>query len=511
MTHSKAALATCLVLLLSLGVGCRKKTAKPAKPTGGVAKPAITPPKPKPATKPSTKAVTQPATRPMTPPKAEPRPEPTVGNPTGWKTTERLVLSAAEAQKAFSPDNIHVSPDGKRVAYTLKGADGTMLDGKLHNDSFLSPLFSPDSKHFACIVWIDKKCHLVLDAVKGKGYSSIRWGSLVFSSNSKRLGYVASVGGPSGVGDVVVVDGKESKRYVEIGGVLGGSFRAPIVFSEDGEHYGFNALAFKGDARNDLVVVDGKEHQVGFPKILPKFSDDGTRWGCVVYRKGKSHVVVDGQLQKGYGSLGDGSQRDFVFSPDGKHLAYCALDDDKWKVIVDERPKFTDGVRRYASPIFSPNSRRLAFVGGKMDKEGRPVLSEDRVVLDGKRQGRHGRVRSSSLTFSPDSRRLAYVLEDLETAAAVVVDDQKHQGFRRIYQNPVFTADSRNVLYVAEDKDGNMFVVIDGKPRKKYDSIMVRSRGIWLIRLHPTGPQSFSYIAVKDGAYYWVEERRVND
>ncbi len=53
MTHSKAALATCLVLLLSLGVGCRKKPAKPAsKPT-----PTTKVPKP-PRTKPHTVPIT---------------------------------------------------------------------------------------------------------------------------------------------------------------------------------------------------------------------------------------------------------------------------------------------------------------------------------------------------------------------------------------------------------------------------------------------------------------------
>lgn len=49
MTHSKTVFATCLVLLLSLGVGCRKKARKPPKSLG---------PKPKPATKPEATKVT---------------------------------------------------------------------------------------------------------------------------------------------------------------------------------------------------------------------------------------------------------------------------------------------------------------------------------------------------------------------------------------------------------------------------------------------------------------------
>ncbi len=49
MTQSKTVFASCLVVLLSLGVGCRKKAAKPPKPpspkpTGKAVKPPVTPP-----------------------------------------------------------------------------------------------------------------------------------------------------------------------------------------------------------------------------------------------------------------------------------------------------------------------------------------------------------------------------------------------------------------------------------------------------------------------------------
>jgi len=62
MTHWKTILASCLVVSLSLGVGCRKKAEERplpegGKPTGGAAEPAVTPPK----AKPTTKAATQPA------------------------------------------------------------------------------------------------------------------------------------------------------------------------------------------------------------------------------------------------------------------------------------------------------------------------------------------------------------------------------------------------------------------------------------------------------------------
>ena len=89
----------------------------------------------------------------------------------------------------------------------------------------------------------------VLDGKEGKQNDTLVKGSLQFSLNSKKLGYVASSGGKQFVA-LQSVDGQEpaqeSKPYESI---------FSLAFSPDGARYGFGATA--GAKR--LVVIDGQE------------------------------------------------------------------------------------------------------------------------------------------------------------------------------------------------------------------------------------------------------------
>lgn len=104
----------------------------------------------------------------------------------------------------------------------------------------------------------------------------------------------------------------------------------------------------------------------------------------------KWFVVVDGEEQKQYDSIGD----TLIFSPDAKRLAYAAQEGNKWFVIVDgqECTKY-DGV---SSITFSPDSKRVAYGAGMGEK--------NLVVIDGKESKLYdGMIRGSKIVFdSPD-------------------------------------------------------------------------------------------------------------
>jgi hypothetical protein len=117
--------------------------------------------------------------------------------------------------------------------------------------------------------------------------------------------------------------------------------------------------------------------------------------------------------------------------------------------------------------VFSPDSRRLAYLArtftpGKGDAAG--AQSDLFVVIDGKRESDpYPEVLSGKIEFSPDSESLGFV------------------GVGA----------------------GEALAVLDGEPRTRYDAIAPHGS-----RFGFTPDNTFTYIAVKSGAYYWVEERR---
>jgi hypothetical protein len=65
-----------------------------------------------------------------------------------------------------------------------------------------------------------------------------------------------------------------------------------------------------------------------------------------------------------------------------------------------------------------------------------------------------------------------------------------------------FSPDSQSLGFVGVGA-GEALAVLDGEPRTKYDAIAPHGS-----RFGFTPDNTFTYIAVKGGSYYWVEERR---
>jgi Tol biopolymer transport system component len=197
--------------------------------------------------------------------------------------------------------------------------------------------------------------------------------------------------------------------------------------------------------------------------------------------------------------------RTVMASPDNRRVAYAARRGGKWFAVIDGKPAHKEYdlpipfdlprpfaelslhqqekllsvldndfntqdefvAKIFGRPLFSPDSRRLAYVAHRTVPQQifqhlppfrTPV--KHFLVVDGEEGESYDRIVQGSLVFSPDSRRLAYAVER-QGKFLIVVDGKEGPEFDDIY-NPVFSSDSRHVGYVA-GKVGSRRAVIDGE------------------------------------------------
>jgi len=216
------------------------------------------------------------------------------------------------------------------------------------------------------------------------------------------------------------------------------------------------------------------------------FSPDGKRVAYAALDDGKWRVLVDGEAQKPYDTLGDDS---LLFSPDGAKFAYAARSAGKWCVVVGQEQKHYDGVGQLC---WSPNGQHLAY--------GVQTGEFEMVVLDG-REGRiFDAVAAGSLVFSPNSDHLGYIAGS-RTVRFAVVDNNRKPRFDAVgYLN--FSPDGQSTVYAAI-AGGKAFTVVEDKPAlHQYDAI-------WLAhgrKLPFDSRKQFHYMAVKEDGVYLVEE-----
>lgn len=184
-------------------------------------------------------------------------------------------------------------------------------------------------------------------------------------------------------------------------------------------------------------------------------SPDGTRL-CYAATRGRTwSVTLDGKAdEKAY---------DIPLGP-----KYAALTSDQQEQVWQKLQADAETLRQLAQfigPRFSPDSRRLAYVGCRQAQEqvfqllGVTGPVKQRVVLDGEEGEKYDRIIAGSVVFSPDSRRLAYAAEKAGRFV-VIVDHRESEAFEDIH-NPVFSPDSRKVAFVA-GKVGHRVGIVDG-------------------------------------------------
>jgi len=242
---------------------------------------------------------------------------------------------------------------------------------------------------------------------------------VIFSPDGKHFGAIYSNGGRQ----VAFIDGKKGLDYTRVDSVNTNGIGKLIVFTSDSAHSAY--LGFNANANGQFLVYDGNEalqmingidtelspvggHMatVGSGQItldgkalnLPdvpnpraaqssslSFSPDGNHFAFVMMQRGNPSFYVDGVQQPNYtptGSTGNVNTRPYVWSPDGKHIAYfCrpsnpAAGDDVY-LCLDNKAVRIGAPAAYANLLFTGDSNHLVWSRGM----GQSIY---RIFVDGK-------------------------------------------------------------------------------------------------------------------------------
>jgi Tol biopolymer transport system component len=246
----------------------------------------------------------------------------------------------------------------------------------------------------------------------------------------------------------------------------------------------------KGYVKDSIAISPDNRH-VAYLAVEKKFIG-GVKW----------FVVLDGKELKKYDSIGMSS---LIFSPDSKCLAYVALSgklkvpaitgsgymrrsdlfDGEMFVVVDEKEgrhynDIRDGLFGKAPdfsfyksdpPVFSPNSKRVAYVAQEKEQKGLFVVSDEKEQKHYEwigNQEEKNKSKTCRPIFSPDSSHIAYVVQE-DKKVFVVVDGNDGKRYDDV-KLVIFSPDSKHLAYVAKLGD-KWVVVIDAKENTQYDGL----------------------------------------
>ena len=345
--------------------------------------------------------------------------------------------------------------------------------GKGYDQIWPPIVFSPDSLHLSYAAKDERGFVAVLDEREGPAFeylgNSERAGysnTIVFSPDSRRMAYVASREGERG-GQFAVIDGRESKVYGRVGGV---------VFSENSRHVAYGGSmscrdGYDPDAGCDgprFAVVDGRRIP-GEDVVFLGFEPKGEAFAYQAGKEGSEHRVVlsDGRT----GPLVRRIEQ-FRFAPDGRHFAYLAGDEIlgfrvfKDGTVVGEHHRIENGSIQVWNLTFSQDGRRLAYIVTT-------GTFEQFVVVDGHPQKRYNHVGLDTLVFSPDGRSLAYVASwQKEFVVLDCLEGAPHDHVEQL----TFSADSRHLGCVTYEwirmgTMGRANLSVDGREMPKEGSL----------------------------------------
>jgi len=262
---------------------------------------------------------------------------------------------------------------------------------------------------------------------------------------------------------------------VSLGKPVSGFREESLVVSPDGKRIAYAAGDF---AREDLrpdgprlrmvavpertvkVVVDGVEG-AGYDGVgVPVFSPDGEHVAyCAVLKTAPMFetVVVDGARSKACNTMGPcGAVGEPVFSRDGRHVAYRAwrwklfTQSQKWRVVLDGSEG--DGYERMTDPVFSPDGTRVAYIV----RQGKKTL----LISDGQTTPAGSDEPVGLPAFSHDGKRIGYIARR-GGRSLVVVDGVEGPAYDWI-ERLVFSPDGR-LAYAARRGQTALIVVESGR------------------------------------------------
>jgi Tol biopolymer transport system component len=234
-----------------------------------------------------------------------------------------------------------------------------------------------------------------------------------------------------------------------------------LAASANGLHVAYRATAADG---KKAMFHDGALGPAYRSLGEPVFSPDGTRMAYVAWAGQQAHVVVDGTPSRAYDRV---LGKTISFSSDSRRMGYLAVRGEQGVAVIDGKEYPTRGGddKDYFRPVFSPDSKRVAFKEAHYDSASRAFQA--RVFVDGK----PGPTLTAAWrpVFSLDSKRLLYGGERKGAGKLVVVDGVEGPACDDV-KDWQFTADSEHVVYSAR-KGEKWHVVIDGKASPAFDNL----------------------------------------
>lgn len=176
--------------------------------------------------------------------------------------------------------------------------------------------------------------------------------------------------------------------------------------------------------------------------------------------------MIDGKKQKPYDGIWN-----IAFSPDSKRVGYSAFVKHRRFVVIDgkEGAPYQYYASTEAGPIFSPDSRRIAYVTSEAKSGLMKVFWVRSVVVDETRHNQYDTINSLPI-FSPDSSRVAYIA-GLEKKQFVVVDGVPSAPYDHIETQPLFSPDGAHITYAAQSEQKHT-IVLDNKEINHCDGIV---------------------------------------
>lgn len=409
---------------------------------------------------------------------------------------EFVVIDAKEGKRyqAIAPPGVIFSPDGQHTVYRAieKKKEFLVIDGKegkRYDDvPSYAQVFSADGEHFAYTAKNGDNWFIVYNGQEAKQYPAGKMisdersvpSNLRFSPDGSHFAYTIGETGKNkfiyGIGDVgnkfnVVLDGVNQKKY---------DYIRDLTFSPDGNQFAYTAVEYDIEQLKNsrrFIVLNGREQNLGNTIVDSlRFTPDG-KLSYISRDNVKSSVVFGEQKSKQYDFL-----REPIFSPDGKHFAFIAIDfkTKKGFVVADgvEGKKYDYDKVHHLNYSTSGDLIYIAEEGGKIfivnnQQEGAKyeINYGDKVKIQG-----------DAMIISPDGKHLAFSIEKDESAfneetqtltltsnpVWIIVDGEKMDD--NIFRVD-FSPDGKHLIYYIKEGE-RTFLKIDDRELKKYDMIL---------------------------------------
>ena len=394
-----------------------------------------------------------------------------------------------------------VTPDGCHYAYVAKQADkvAVVVDAKVRKEypagAEIDDLhIGPDGGRVAYVLGKEGGKCAVVDGKEGPTFTRID--GLMLSPDGKRFAYV---GVNVAIEEITLRKSEAHRLFLDGAGVEVGSLKW-MAFTPDNR---FARVAL--DSRNAEALLVGDQTftftlgprrqatvEVGTePGEHPVFTPDGKHVACCL----GTAVAVDEKVGPDYGRVANRIR----LSDNGEHVAYLATPPNAQRFVVhDGRPD-----PAHASPheyvtgdfTLSANGEHAAFTAGK-----RPEMNfTDHVVVDGKAGPEFAYVRPGSLALSPDGKRIAYVIHQTDQRHRAVIDHKPGPAYVEVASpRPIFSPDGSRVAYIAA-RTHKQFPVLDGREGLRCDEIRPAS-----LQFSPDG-KHLVFVARKGAAHVVVQ------